>query len=124
MRAAGIHGPTSTSTCPAESKREQVIQEIYRRYGRTGAAMTANVITYRGRSAMREVGKALGLSTDVMDRFSDLYASGDFPHTIDFEKQMDMAGIPAGHPRCRGPRRACFIPFTGCPGTWGSIPAA
>ncbi len=48
---------------PSGEKREQVIQEIYRRYGRTGAAMTANVITYRGRSAMREVGKALGLRT-------------------------------------------------------------
>ena len=84
---------------PSGEKREQVIQEIYRRYGRTGAAMTANVITYRGRSAMREVGKALGLSTDVLDRFSDLYANGDFPHTIDFDRQMDMAGIPGSHPR-------------------------
>jgi error-prone DNA polymerase len=63
--------------------------------------MTANVITYRGRSAMREVGKALGLSTDVMDRFSDLYANGDFPHTIDFARQMEMAGIPSNHPRCQ-----------------------
>jgi error-prone DNA polymerase len=86
---------------PSGEKREQVIQEIYRRYGRTGAAMTANVITYRGRSAMREVGKALGLSTDVLDRFSDLYANGDFPHTIDFARQMDMAGIPSNHPRCQ-----------------------
>jgi error-prone DNA polymerase len=85
---------------PSGDKREQVIQEIYRRYGRNGAAMTANVITYRGRSAMREVGKALGLSTDVLDRFSGLYASGDYPHTIDFEKQVDMAGLPAAHPRC------------------------
>jgi error-prone DNA polymerase len=86
---------------PSGDKREQVIQEIYRRYGRTGAAMTANVITYRGRSAMREVGKALGLSNDVMDRFSNLYANGDFPHTIDFEKQADMAGIPPEYPRAR-----------------------
>jgi error-prone DNA polymerase len=86
---------------PSGDKREQVIQEIYRRYGRTGAAMAANVITYRGRSAMREIGKALGLSADVMDRFSGLYANGDFPHTLDLEQQMDMAGIPASHPRCR-----------------------
>jgi error-prone DNA polymerase len=84
---------------PSGDKREQVIQEIYRRYGRTGAAMTANVITYRGRSAMREVGKALGLSNDVLDRFSGLYASGDYPHTIDFDKQVGMAGMPAEHPR-------------------------
>jgi error-prone DNA polymerase len=86
---------------PSGDKREQVIQEIYRRYGRTGAAMTANVITYRGRSAMREVGKALGLSEDVLKRFSDLHANGDFPHTIDFEQQVQMAGIPATHPRHR-----------------------
>ena len=39
-----------------------MIQEIYRRYGKHGAAMTANVITYRGRSAVREVGKVLGLT--------------------------------------------------------------
>jgi error-prone DNA polymerase len=86
---------------PSGDKREQVIQEIYRRYGRTGAAMTANVITYRGRSAMREVGKALGLSADVMDRFSDLYANGDFPHTIEFARQIGMAGLSAAHPRCQ-----------------------
>jgi error-prone DNA polymerase len=84
---------------PSGDKREQVIQEIYRRYGRTGAAMTANVITYRGRSAMREVGKALGLSEDVLKRFSDLHAGGDYPHTLEFERQVDMAGIPATHPR-------------------------
>jgi error-prone DNA polymerase len=86
---------------PSGDKREQVIQEVYRRYGRTGAAMTANVITYRGRSAMREIGKALGLPGDMLDRFSDLYANGDFPHTIDFERQIDMVGMPAVHPRCK-----------------------
>ena len=41
---------------PSGDLRESVIQEVYRRYGRHGAAMTANVITYRGRSAMREIG--------------------------------------------------------------------
>jgi error-prone DNA polymerase len=86
---------------PSGDKREQVIQEVYKRYGRTGAAMTANVITYRGRSAMREVGKALGLSPDAMDRFSELYANGDFPHTIGLEDQLDMAGVATTHPRWR-----------------------
>ena len=47
--------------------------------------MTANVITYRGRSAACEVGKALNLSPDILDRFSSLYASGDFPHTLDLQ---------------------------------------
>src|SRR5262247_3894977 len=45
---------------PSGDQRERVIQHVYEKYGRLGAAMTANVITYRGRSAAREVGKALG----------------------------------------------------------------
>ncbi len=46
---------------PSGDQRERVIQYVYERYGQLGAAMTANVITYRGRSAAREVGKVLGL---------------------------------------------------------------
>ncbi len=45
---------------PSGDRREQVIQHVYKKYGQHGAAMTANVITYRGKSAAREVGKALG----------------------------------------------------------------
>ena len=48
-------------------RREEVIQYLYRKYGRERAALTAEVITYRGRSAVREVGKALGLSLDCVD---------------------------------------------------------
>ena len=84
---------------PSGDRREQVIQEIYRRYGRLGAAMTANVITFRGRSAMRETGKALNLPEDIMDRFSRLYANGDFPHTLETYDQLRQAGLPADHPR-------------------------
>jgi error-prone DNA polymerase len=84
---------------PSGDRREQVIQEVYRRYGRSGAAMTANVITFRGRSAMRETGKALNLPEDVMDRFSRLYASGDFPQTLEAQDQLKQAGLPAEHPR-------------------------
>ncbi len=51
-------------------RREEVIQYIYRRYGRHRAALTAEVITYRPRSAVREVGKALGLSLDAVDRLA------------------------------------------------------
>jgi error-prone DNA polymerase len=46
-------------------RREEVIQYLYRRYGRERAGLAATVITYRGRSAMREVGKVMGLSEDV-----------------------------------------------------------
>ena len=84
---------------PSGDRRESVIQEIYRRYGRHGAAMTANVITYRGRSAAREIGKALNLSPSILDRFSHLFANGDFPHTLDLSAQIERAGLPKEHPR-------------------------
>ena len=48
-------------------RREEVIQYLYEKYGRERAGMTAEVITYRGRSAIRDVGKAMGLSLDVVD---------------------------------------------------------
>jgi error-prone DNA polymerase len=84
---------------PSGDRREAVIQEIYRRYGKHGAAMTANVITYRGRSAAREIGKALNFSQSILDRFSHLFANGDFPHTLDLQSQIEQAGLPKTHPR-------------------------
>src|SRR5437762_648787 len=84
---------------PSGDRREAVIQELYRRYGKHGAAMTANVISYRGRSAAREIGKALNFSPSIIDRFSHLFASGDFPHTLELESQIEQAGLPKNHPR-------------------------
>jgi len=84
---------------PSGDRREAVIQEIYRRYGKHGAAMTANVISYRGRSAAREIGKALNFPPSIIDRFSHLFASGDFPHTLELESQIEQAGLPKNHPR-------------------------
>ncbi|MDF3057691.1 MAG: polymerase alpha subunit [Rariglobus sp.] len=84
---------------PSGDLRESVIQDVYTRYGRRGAAMVANVITFCGRSAAREVGKVLGLPDDVLDRFSSLYANGDFPHTLDLKAQFKTSGLPAAHPR-------------------------
>jgi len=55
---------------PSGDQREKVIQYVYRRYGPHGAAMTANVITYRDRSAARDVGKALGFSLEQVGRIS------------------------------------------------------
>jgi error-prone DNA polymerase len=86
---------------PSGDRREKVIQEVFRRYGRHGAAMTANVITYRGRSAMREIGKVLNFSEDILKRFSDLFANGDFVHTLELEDQVVKAGVPRSHPRFR-----------------------
>jgi len=53
-------------------RREEVIQEIYRRYGRDRAAMVSEIICYRGKSALREVGKVFGLSGDQVDRLSSI----------------------------------------------------
>jgi error-prone DNA polymerase len=63
---------------PSGDRREKVIQYVYERYGRLGAAMTANVITYRGRSAAREVGKALGLPADLIERLSQLVSNWEY----------------------------------------------
>jgi error-prone DNA polymerase len=57
---------------PSGDRRERVIQHVYQKYGRHGAAMTANVITYRGRSAAREVGKALGIEPAQIDRLAKI----------------------------------------------------
>jgi error-prone DNA polymerase len=51
---------------PSGDDRERAIQYVYARYGQLGAAMTANVITYRGRSARRDVGKALGMNEEAL----------------------------------------------------------
>ncbi|MBL9145922.1 MAG: error-prone DNA polymerase [Verrucomicrobiaceae bacterium] len=84
---------------PSGERREAVIQEMYRRFAPYGAAMTANVITYRGRSAMREMGKVLSLPEDVIARFSDLYPYGDYKHTLELQDQLHRAGMPGEHPR-------------------------
>ena len=57
---------------PSGPRREDVIQYVYRKYGPRGAAMTANVITYRPRMAVRDAGRALGFSEDQLGRISKL----------------------------------------------------
>jgi error-prone DNA polymerase len=63
---------------PSGDQRERVIQYVYERYGARGAGMTANVITYRGRSAAREVGKVLGLPEGEIDRLARLMGQFEF----------------------------------------------
>jgi error-prone DNA polymerase len=84
---------------PSGDQRERVIQEVYRRFAPHGAAMTANVITYRGRSAMRDMGKVLGIPEDICGRFSDLHGHGDHPHTLEMREHLRLAGLPENHPR-------------------------
>ncbi|MGN6725902.1 MAG: error-prone DNA polymerase [Tepidisphaeraceae bacterium] len=51
-------------------RREEIIQYVYNKYGRDRAAMTASLISYRGRSAIRDVGKALGFGQDTLDQLA------------------------------------------------------
>src|SRR6202022_634164 len=63
---------------PSGDQREKAIQHVYQTYGVHGAAMTANVITYRDRSAAREVGKALGFSLEQADKLSKVVGTWNF----------------------------------------------
>ncbi len=81
-------------------EREQVIQYVYERYGALGSAMTANVITYRGRSAAREVGKALGFDEEQSARLSGLMGHWEWRGENDtMEKHFANAGFDIRHPR-------------------------
>ncbi len=85
---------------PSGDKREQAIQYVYQRYGELGAAMTANVITYRGRSAAREVGKVLGFDEDTLTRLSSLVGHWEWKAETDtMPNQFAQAGFDLKHPR-------------------------
>src|SRR5437667_293869 len=87
---------------PGDDRREQVIQHVYQRYGRHGAGMTANVSTYRGRLAAREVGKVLGLPPDLRERLSKLVPNWGYQDPEDLlVKRLDEAGCDSRHPRLR-----------------------
>ena len=64
-------------------RREEVIQYIYRKYGRERAALAATVICYRGKSAVRDVAKALGLPIDQVDQLSGIFAWWDGETNLD-----------------------------------------
>ncbi|MFP5237270.1 MAG: DNA polymerase III subunit alpha [Acidobacteriota bacterium] len=85
---------------PSEEKREQAIQYVYQRYGELGAAMTANVITYRGKSAARETGKALGFDADTLGRLSSLVSQWEWRGKTDtMAHSFQHAGFDIQHPR-------------------------
>ncbi len=85
---------------PSGDQREKVIQYVYRRYGERGAAMTANVITYRTRSSVREVGKALGFSLEQVDKLSKLLRRFEFRDDMDeLAVQLKEGGVDPTAPR-------------------------
>jgi error-prone DNA polymerase len=87
---------------PSGDRRERVIQYVYERYGKMGAAMTANVITYRGRSAAREVGKVLGLAEEEIDRLARLMSQFEFVDPEEtLARNMRESGIDPENERYR-----------------------
>ena len=87
---------------PSGDRRERVIQYVYERYGRLGAGMTANVITYRGRSAAREVAKVLGLPPELQERLSQLAPAWGYQDPSDLlTRHLAEAGCDPRHPRMR-----------------------
>ncbi|WP_437648938.1 error-prone DNA polymerase [Sorangium sp. So ce362] len=79
-------------------RREEVIQAIYEMYGRDRAAMVSEVIAYRGKSALREVGKAFGFSADQVDRLSGLVLHHEADIT---EQRVSEAGLDPDDVRVR-----------------------
>ena len=87
---------------PSGDRRERVIQHVYDKYGRLGAAMTANVITYRGKSAAREVGKTLGIDPAQVDRLAKVMNQFEFVDPADtLRKRMIDVGCDLDHPTFR-----------------------
>lgn len=85
---------------PSGDEREKVIQYVYQRYGQRGAAMTANVCTYRGRSAAREMGKVLGFDEDTLARLSAIVGSWEWRDPNDtMEKQFTNTGLDLSNPQ-------------------------
>ncbi|MGH7803938.1 MAG: error-prone DNA polymerase, partial [Candidatus Binatia bacterium] len=87
---------------PSGDQRERVIQYVYERYGKHGAAMTANVVTYRARSAAREIGKALGFAEGEIDKLSKCLRSYGYVDQFDrLAPQVRRAGLDPDAPRVR-----------------------
>src|SRR5450830_176477 len=78
-------------------RREEVIQYLYRKYGRDRAALTSTVITYRTKSAIRDLGKALGLDLQQVDRLSKSFAWWDDRSTV--AQRLTEAGFAADSPQ-------------------------
>ncbi|MCK6549206.1 error-prone DNA polymerase [Myxococcota bacterium] len=104
-------------------RREEVMQYLYEKYGRDHAAMVANVIAYRGKSAYREVGKVFGLGEDQIDRLSrtrghwsagmmdsdELRRSGLDPSDATVQQVVHWAETLQGFPRHLGLHSGGFI---------------
>ncbi|WP_396625923.1 error-prone DNA polymerase [Luteitalea sp.] len=87
---------------PSGDRREQAIQYLYTRYGDRGAAMTANVITYRGRSAAREVGKVLGCPPEMIDTLAKVMSPFEWKDPQDtLARHLRELGVDPDLPQIR-----------------------
>jgi len=87
---------------PSGDRREQVIQHVYARYGAASAAMTANVITYRDKSASREIGKVLGIPPEEIDRLGQHLRRFEYVDPDDtLEARLARAGFDQQDRRVR-----------------------
>ena len=94
---------------PSGDEREKVIQYLYRLYGERGAAMTANVVTYRNRMAAREMGKALGFDPETLGKISAAVATWEFRDENDaLDRRFRDAGLDLKHPRLRKYYELCL----------------
>ena len=86
---------------PSGDPRERVIQYVFDKYGRHGAAMTAVVVSYRTRLAVREMGKVLGLADDAIERLSKLVSSVEHRDDLgeDLSDTLRSAGVDPQAPR-------------------------
>jgi error-prone DNA polymerase len=85
---------------PSGDQRERTIQYVYERYGKFGAAMCANVITYRGKSAAREIGKVLSFDAETLDKLSSLVSAWEYTDSKDtLARQFEDAGLDLGQHR-------------------------
>ena len=114
-------GPPDIDVDIESGRREEVIQYVYERYGRRHAAQVANVITYRPRSAVRDVGKAFGFTPEQVDGWAK--GRGDGPPPL----VSELAAEVLDRPRHLGIHSAgmvlCDRPVTQvCPVEWGRMP--
>ncbi len=113
---------------PSGDQRERVIQYVYQRYGPHGAAMTANVITYRDRSATREVAKVFGYSDEQIDRLAKQLGTWSWDvsrgDAKSFAGDLAAAGFDPEEPRAQLLLPALGRASTTCPATSASTPAA
>jgi len=123
-------GPPDIDVDIESDRREEAIQYVYRRYGRQNAAQVANVITYRGKSSVRDMARALGYSVGQQDAWSKQvhrYGSGSPGETDIPDDVLDLAEQINGMPRHLGIHSGgmviCDRPIADvCPTEWARMP--